>query len=138
MIACDAGPLVALIDRKDPGHSRCVGAMQDLPPGSLLTTWACFTEAMHLVGRAGGGAARRSLWDLWQAGLVALHDPSPAEVLPMATLMDKYADRPMDLADASIVAMAEALGLKTIFTLDSDFRFYRLADGSALTVVPSL
>ncbi len=55
----------------------------------------------------------------------------------MATLMDKYADRLMDLADASIVAMAEALGLKTIFTLDSDFLIYRLADGSALTVVPS-
>ena len=54
----------------------------------------------------------------------------------MIILMDKYQDRPMDLADASIIAAAESLGSKQIFTLDRDFHVYRLMDGSALEVVP--
>lgn len=54
----------------------------------------------------------------------------------MATLMQKYRDRPMDLADASLVVAAERLGLHRVFTLDSDFHIYRLADGSALECIP--
>ena len=54
----------------------------------------------------------------------------------MALLMEQYRDTPMDLADASLVATAERLGLTRIFTLDSDFHIYRLADGRSLTVVP--
>ena len=45
-------------------------------------------------------------------------------------LMVKYADAPMDLADASLVAMAEKLDLRRIFTMDrSDFSFYRIRLG---------
>jgi predicted nucleic acid-binding protein len=54
----------------------------------------------------------------------------------MAVLMHKYRDRPMDLADASLVATAERRGIRRIFTLDSDFHIYRLADGSALACLP--
>jgi uncharacterized protein len=50
--------------------------------------------------------------------------------------MDKYKDRPMDLADASLVAATERLGARRIFTLDSDFHIYRLVDGSALECIP--
>jgi predicted nucleic acid-binding protein len=54
----------------------------------------------------------------------------------MAALMDKYKDKPMDVADASLVAAAEWLGMQRIFTLDSDFYIYRLADSSALECIP--
>ncbi len=54
----------------------------------------------------------------------------------MAALTDKYRDLPMDLADASLVTVADQLGMKTIFALDKDFHIYRLRDGSALKVVP--
>ncbi len=54
----------------------------------------------------------------------------------MAALMEKYRDTPMDLADASLVVVAESRSLRRLFTLDSDFRIYRLADGSVLEVVP--
>jgi predicted nucleic acid-binding protein len=54
----------------------------------------------------------------------------------MQELMDKYRDRPMDLADASLVAAAEFLGCGDIFTLDGDFRIYRLKQGSAFNVIP--
>lgn len=50
--------------------------------------------------------------------------------------MDKYRDQPMDLADASLVAAVEHLGLRRVFTIDRDFHVYRLADGSALELVP--
>jgi hypothetical protein len=53
----------------------------------------------------------------------------------MSELMEIYRDRPMDLADAPIVA-AEHLGMRRLFTLDRDFYIYRLADGSALDVAP--
>ena len=65
-----------------------------------------------------------------------MHDLTGGEIDQMAVLMDKYNDRPMDLADASLVAAAERLGSQRIFTLDSDFHIYRLADGSALECIP--
>jgi predicted nucleic acid-binding protein len=54
----------------------------------------------------------------------------------MVELMETYRDRPMDLADASIVATAEHLGMRRLFALDRDFYIYRLVDGSALELVP--
>lgn len=53
----------------------------------------------------------------------------------MATLMEKYHDTPMEMADASLIAVAESRSLHDIFTLDSDFYIYRLADGSSLRVI---
>jgi len=50
--------------------------------------------------------------------------------------MGQYAGRPMDLADASLIALAEAEEYGRIFSIDSDFYVYRLADGTALEVVP--
>lgn len=54
----------------------------------------------------------------------------------MRVLREKYKDTPMDLADASLVAAAEQLNLKRIFTLDSDFYVYRINDRDAFEVVP--
>jgi predicted nucleic acid-binding protein len=51
--------------------------------------------------------------------------------------MEKYHDVPMDLADASLIAVAEARDLKEVFSFDSDFRIFRLANGSVLEVVPA-
>ncbi len=64
-----------------------------------------------------------------------LHDLTPAEADRMAALMQQYRDTPMDLADASLVAVAESRTLRRVFTTDSDFYVYRLADGSALEVI---
>lgn len=52
-----------------------------------------------------------------------------------AALMKKYADRPMHLADASLVALAEERGLTRIFTLDRDFYIYRRKDGHTCEVI---
>lgn len=136
MTLTDTGPLVALINRNDPNHAKCVAATKRLPVGPLITTWPCFTEAMYLLFRGGGYPAQRALWELWAAGRLLLHEITVAEMDRMSELMDKYRDKPMDLADASVVAAAERLGTRRVFTLDSDFHVYRLADGSWFEMVP--
>jgi len=132
----DTGPLVALVNKNDPNHRRCLDATKRLPAEPLVTTWPCFTEAMYLVFQAGSYLAQAELWRWRTAGRLVLHDLTEDEIARMAALMDKYKDRPMDLADASLVAAAERLGMQRIFTLDSDFYIYRLADGSALECIP--
>jgi predicted nucleic acid-binding protein len=132
----DTGPLVALLNRNDPNHAVCVDAAKALPSGPLVTTWPCFTEAMYLIYRAGGYTGQEALWRLVEAGRLVLHEAIGAEVVRMAELMGKYRDLPMDLADASVVAAAEQLGTRRVFTLDRDFHVYRFADGTAVEVVP--
>ena len=56
---CDTGPLVAIVDRRDVHHKACLSALESIPQGSLITTWPCLTEAMHLAWRAGGVAPGR-------------------------------------------------------------------------------
>lgn len=131
----DTGPLIALVNKNDPNHAACLTASKSLPSGPLVTTWPCFTEAMYLAHRGGGFPAQAALWRLKAAGRLTIHDLTADQADRMAMLMDTYRDRPMDLADASLVAVAESLALRRIFTIDGDFYFYRLADGSVLEVV---
>ena len=74
--------------------------------------------------------------DLILVGTLRLHTHSNAEITRILQLMSLYRDRPMDLADASLIALAETAGYTRIFSIDSDFYVYRLADGTALEVVP--
>ena len=93
----------------------------------MLTTWPAFTEAMYLLGEAGGWAAQDVLWALVEQGDVQIAEEILGHHVRMRTLMGKYRDRPMDLADASLVELAEIRGLRDIFTLDrADFQIYRL------------
>src|SRR3954462_5259149 len=57
----DTGPLVALIDRSQVAHERCVDALPSLSP-PLVTTWPCFTEAMYFLGKSWRKQA--PLWNL--------------------------------------------------------------------------
>jgi predicted nucleic acid-binding protein len=109
--------------------------MKSLPDVPLLTTWPCLTEAMYLVGEAAGHRAQEALWGYVDDDLVRLHDLGLAERHRMLVLMQKYYDTPMDLADASLVAVAEILDLRRVLTMDSDFYVYRLADGDAMEVI---
>ena len=136
MTLTDTGPLVALINRNDPNHATCINATKQLPSEPLLTTWPCLTETMYLLHRVRGYQAQAVLWQMRAEGKLTLHNVSPDEVGRMAGLMDKYQDKPMDLADASLVAAAEKLRISRIFTLDSDFHIYRMSDGSAFKIVP--
>lgn len=71
----------------------------------------------------------------WVAGAVMIDHGTSLDMPRIQAIIDKYADLPADFADASLIAMAERLGLSSIATLDSDFDIYRLSNGSALTNV---
>lgn len=136
MILADTGPLVALLNRKDVHHDVCVAALERLPETGLRTTWPCFVEAMYLLGRAGGYSFQAALWRVRAEGDLVLHDMSAAEIDRAESLMRTYADSPMDLADASLLAAAEELRATTLLTVDGHFRYFRMRDGSVLNLVP--
>lgn len=135
MTLTDAGPLVALADQDETAHGRCTAMLPHLS-GPLLTTWPAFTEAMYLLGGAGGWPAQAGLWRLWARGDLQIAVPEPGESARAAELMEEYADLPMDLADATLVAVAEARRLTRVFTLDAHFRVYRPRGMGAFDVVP--
>lgn len=137
MTLCDAGPLFALVDvRQKTAHSRCRAVLPTLS-APLVTTWPCFTEAMYLAYKAGGWPMQQLLWRYISEKALMLHHLEETEQKRMCELMEQYQDIPMDLADASLVAIAEALNQRSIFTLDSDFYVYRLFSTQPFEVVPA-
>jgi predicted nucleic acid-binding protein len=126
VILTDAGPLIALLDRGERHHRACVACLDELS-GPMLTTWPAFTEAMYLLGEAGGWVAQAALWSLEERGDIEIAGQGQDSRRRIQALMEKYQDRPMDLADASLVVLAEDKELRDIFTLDhADFRVYRI------------
>ena len=91
---------------------------------------------MHFLGVRGGWAAQRGLWAWVNRGTLVIEEATPSMAPRMEWLMRQYRDRPMDLADASLVALAESRTISTIFTVDSDFRIYRLPNGGTFEVIP--
>jgi len=124
-VIVDAGPLVALALRSDPDHRRCAESAAGIA-GGLVTTWPVFTEVAYLLGRRSGWDAQNRLFQTVLGGAIGIEAPDDEMVARMHELMRKYRDVPMDLADASLVALAERRGEVDIFTLDSDFEVYRM------------
>lgn len=135
MILTDAGPLVAIIDRGEADHARCRATLEELA-SPMLTTWPAFTEAMYLLGDAAGWPGQEPLWRLVRREDLQVAEAGRRTVQRMEALMAKYRDLPMDLADASLVALAEETGLTRIFTLDEHFRLYRLFGRKRFVVIP--
>jgi len=102
----------------------------------MLTTWPALTEAMYLLGEVAQWRGQELLWQLVRRGNLQVAEISTLMLDRMPVLMGKYSDLPMDLADASLVALAEEQGLSRIFTLDSDFTVYRLPLKRRFTLVP--
>lgn len=93
-------------------------------PCALVTTWLVATEVWHLLGVP----ARLKFMRWVAAGGVAVLELGPEDGSAMLALLEKYRDRPMDLADASLVVLADRLGITDVLTVDrSDFDVYRLS-----------
>ena len=102
-------------------------------PGTLVTTEAVLTEAFYLLEKP---AQQAGLWGFISAGALRLECCLPADLLRMRRLMAKYADLPMDFADASLVAVAERMDLRLILTLDHHFGLYRPRHTRSFEVLP--
>lgn len=88
-------------------------------------------SARPISGWQGQGA----LFGLLISGAIRVHTPPADELQRISELMAQYQDRPMDFADAALVALAEREELKCIFTLDDDFYFYRIKGRDAFDVL---
>jgi predicted nucleic acid-binding protein len=129
MILIDTGPFVALLDPRDGEHKRCTSILRDLDE-SLITTVPVLTQAFHLLPAGGRGGTNLRLFIRRGGAAVWFMDSRAME--RCFDLMEQYADHPMDLADASLVAAGEALQTRRVFTLDpDDFSTYRLRRGHA-------
>ena len=125
MILADAGFLYALLDKDDAWHARALAASQAFDE-AWITTWPVLTEAVHLTTRWLGSNAAVALMQEAAQGDLVVWDIPPDGRQRIPALMKRYADLPMDLADASLVLLAESLGHGRIFTTDlRDFRTYR-------------
>lgn len=101
----------------------------------MLSTWACLTEAMYFLGEHCGWNGQLGLWRYLEKGALVLHSSDDDEWNRIRELMEQYQDTPMDLADASLVVLAEVSGIKRIFTLDSDFYVYRIHGKNSFEVI---
>jgi predicted nucleic acid-binding protein len=124
----DTGPLVAWFDRSDQDHHACTGFFQR-HQGAFVSTWPVLTEVCHLI------PADLVPQFLSWVSLGGLHlaelDGSALE--SMASWMRQYGDLPMDLADASLLRVAQEHGIRRIATLDRrDFGIVRLPGGESL------
>jgi uncharacterized protein len=125
VIAVDTGVFVALADRRDWWHESARNALRTAEEG-WVTTWPVITEATHLLRKRLDQQAAIDLMADVADGGVQLWTPSLEGIAGMPALMRKYANLPMDLADASLVLLAEHLGHGRILSTDMrDFGAYR-------------
>ncbi|HZT48674.1 MAG TPA: PIN domain-containing protein [Hyphomicrobiaceae bacterium] len=132
-VLIDTGAVLALLDPRDRWHDACRAALREIEL-PLLTTAAVLTETLHFLGHG-----RRMLrgWRFFRSDAVTLVNAAENDDLPeLERLMLKYADRPMDFADATLVRLAEREGLSTILTVDRDFEVYRVGGRKAFRVLP--
>ena len=123
-VAARPAPLVALFDPADGSHGRCVETLAAIEE-PIATTVPVPTEAFHLLRPARGGSWISS--PTAACGFSTLDAPGLERAFE---LMVQCADAPMDLTDASLVAMAEGRGLRTVFAIDrTDFAIYRIKRG---------
>jgi hypothetical protein len=125
-VVVDSGFFIGLFDESDPLHLRCRAFLRDYR-GRFLTTEAVLTEALALLSTARQLRCLAWLGDAAQTGLLVV-DRESIDFRAVERLARKYADRPMDFADASMVLLATRSGVREILTADRrDFAVYRLA-----------
>ncbi|MDQ2779933.1 MAG: PIN domain-containing protein [Pseudomonadota bacterium] len=125
MIAVDAGFLYALVDQRDAWHARARAQAPTAAEG-WITTWPVLTEATHLMTRWLGSAFAAALMEDVGEGGLAVWEPPHSHWTRIAPLMRSYAKLPMDLADATLLLLADHLGHGRILSTDErDFRTYR-------------
>jgi uncharacterized protein len=125
MIIVDTGFWLALANRNDSYHIQATTVLANLNE-PLITTWAVITETCYLLLTTMGNNTQVSFINNLFLGGFTVFDLQPHHGKRICELMEKYADLPMDLADASLIVLAEQLGHGRILSIDfRDFNAYR-------------
>jgi uncharacterized protein len=124
-VIADTGFFLALANVDDDHHARARAASRALRE-PLVTTWPVVTEVCHLLLARLGVDAELHFIRSARLGAFRVFDLGAAHLPRIEALMGRYADLPMDLADASLVVLAEEVGDGRILSTDErDFRTYR-------------
>lgn len=130
----DTGVFVALLDRSERNHLRCTQIFKEFN-GTLFTTEPVLTETVYLLGPS--VKAQILCVDFIVKGGATLIPQSGESLFRASAFMEKYADIPMDFADATLVTLAEEMEISEIFTLDrKGFGAYRIRGKTAFTIWP--
>jgi predicted nucleic acid-binding protein len=130
----DTGALIALLDRDDKWHAACVDGFgrARLP---VATSAAVLAELFHLLGD--GKRSQTAAWRLLRSGAITVMPITDDDLPELQALMERYADRPMDFADATLVLLARKLKVVDILTVDhNDFETYRIQGKRGFRVLP--
>lgn len=125
MVLIDTGYWCALGNSKDKFHQQALQVTPTLKEDPI-TTWPVITETCHILQRVLGAKAASQFINILRVDSIDIFKVETIHLPRIQTLMEKYADLPMDLADASLVILAEELGHGRILSTDlRDFRTYR-------------
>ena len=126
MILADSGFWIALGNRRDRHHAAALAAAQRWAKEGFVSTWPVLTEVTRLLIARVGVTQSVAFIECVARGACEITEP-PADALQRAhALMNRYCKLPMDLADASLVILAEDLGEGRILSTDlRDFQGYR-------------
>jgi uncharacterized protein len=130
----DTGAILALLDPSDTWHMPCREALAGQIRLPLVATSAVLTEAFYFALKRGH---RQRIWEFVR-GSIIMASIANDELPALEILMHRYADRPMDFADATLVHVAERENLRTILTVDhSDFETYRIGRNAKFRILPA-
>lgn len=118
----DSGPLIALFDRSDKYHSKVLDFIKSYR-GKLITSWAVITEVSHMLDFNLQVQIDFLKW--CEVGGIEIYNISQEEISNIRIMMEKYIDIPMDLADGTLMYIANKENIKNIVSIDSDFDIYR-------------
>lgn len=131
-VLVDAGAFIAFFHIGDKDHARIASYLRR-HFGHMITTWPALAEASHLVGHKRVALLDYVATPRWR--ILGMESAAPR----LRDLMRKHADRPMDLADASVIWAAGETGVTDVLATDrADFAIYRTRTGLALRVVQDL
>ena len=130
----DTGPWVALIDRSESRHIECVQWLKNFS-GRLYSTEAVLTEVLYILNFS--ITAQCAALDFILESVIEIVPSSTDSLKKTKNLMKKYADLPMDFADATIVCLSIETGIQNIATFDKkDFTIYKLPKKKSFTIMP--
>ena len=130
----DTGPWVALIDRSESRHAECVQWLKNFS-GRLYSTEAVLTEVLYILNFS--ITAQCAALDFVLESVVEIVPANTKSLKKTKNLMQKYADLPMDFADATVVCLAVDTGMQNIVTFDKkDFSIYKSSNKKSFTIMP--
>ena len=121
-VIVDTGPLVALLNSRDKHHAWVMQQLGNIQP-PMVTCEAVLAEATYLTRAVPG--ARIALIEMLGEGFLNIGMAVADHHSTLLTMIRRYADLPMSLADACLVRLAELYPQSPVLTLDSDFAVYR-------------